>query len=218
MTTPRLKVPSTIGTPDAAVYWKATPHVFVPARWGREFCDLCLQRESGQEVEHLDREKLPMSDPRATSGLTSPTPRLHDPVPPGAGMSTPRHIEQVQSVLGCQPYRSAGDGDICVVVGHDEPWNDRGCPVAARAADAAFTAGRASAVEDLRFLADARAEYLPGTEPTTEADDYLQTQVDTARRLVKYLDQDPIEASGWLPTWRFPDWTARYTERRRSEP
>lgn len=67
----------------------------------------------------------------------------------------------------------------------------------------------------LRFLGDARMEYGPRRPPETATDiakmstDDLMVwvQATTAKKLAGIIE-DSAQAWGWLPSWRWDDWTA----------
>lgn len=50
-------------------YWREAQHIFTPAHWGHEFCVLCLNKETGEDVTHLRPQDLPADDPRHVGPL-----------------------------------------------------------------------------------------------------------------------------------------------------
>lgn len=60
--------------------------------------------------------------------------------------------------------------------------------------------GYRAAIEDIRWLAQARDQY---THPE------IQRDTDRARAIAEYLEGPWDEAWGWLPSWLWPDWQER---------
>jgi len=73
----------------------------------------------------------------------------------------------------------------------------------------AFTAGRRSAVDDLRFLADAREQYGRKGHAPDWASEKIAREVETARNLARYVEGPASEAGGWLPSWTWDEWETR---------
>ena len=84
----------------------------------------------------------------------------------------------------------------------------------------AFDDGYAQAVDDVRWLADARAEYGPlGVKNAADyfalndSERVLHTQTKTAEQIADMLDGTLDQAWGWLPSWRWDEWKDRHDER-----
>jgi len=63
---PRLTI-----TAEETAYWRSTPHGFVPAFWGPQYCLLCSDPK--RRVIHLDRKAMTHGDPRRYAGYESTT-------------------------------------------------------------------------------------------------------------------------------------------------
>ena len=84
----------------------------------------------------------------------------------------------------------------------------------------AFDDGYAQAVDDVRWLADARAEYGPlGVKNAADyfalndSERVLHTQAKTAGQIADMLGGTLDDAWGWLPSWRWDEWKDRHDER-----
>lgn len=74
--------------------------------------------------------------------------------------------------------------------------------------DNTFEAGYRRAVEDIRWLADARDDY---------ADPNVREHTDVAR-LVADILSGKNEGYGWLPSWRWDEWEDRLQQDLDSNP
>lgn len=88
-------------------------------------------------------------------------------------------IELAHQLLGCDAYRGPGETDICVQVGHDEPWTDRGCPVAVRfGSQVGAAAARAAAAEILVHADSFEAVFRQGMERAADQAEQFADRLD----------------------------------------
>lgn len=88
-----------------ARYWRVTAHVFIPAHWGRQYCELCM--DPRRRVIHL--REIPEEDPRrfwAGMGRDYPVGRRTD--------HTWFRIEAWNDAGGGCSYPAGGDFDAAV--------------------------------------------------------------------------------------------------------
>lgn len=87
--------------------------------------------------------------------------------------------------------------------------------------DSDYAAGYEAAIADLRFLAEARADYGSSTKVET-LDDYFQLS-ETDRRihdevrtgeLLALILSGRNDACGWLPSWHWDSWRERHSHAR----